>query len=157
MKSARRPWIRGGLLGLVPFLLPFVWVLDVESCGDAPKEETLTGLALARRIPAEDWLVVVPVLLVVALTPFIAAALRQPVLRLVAHLVGLLGTVVCMYGGWVTLFFTIFSTRVVKAPGWVMVGLGAGLGVDAVMRVVWSVQEWWSARRAAKAAAEGPS
>lgn len=147
-RSNRRPAIRLGLLGVLPWLLPWVWVLEVDSCGAAPHlEKEIRGTTIIQGFDVETWLVVVPVLLVVGLTPFAANAVERLGARLLLHVLGLVGAAL---GGWVAefaLFFTLFATRTATGVGWLVGAIFLGCIVDALLRVAWSAQEWFQARR----------
>lgn len=147
-KSSRRPWIRTGLMGLVPFLLPFVWLLEIDSCGHpVPTTMEITGSMIVGKFDVEGWLVIVPVLLVVLLTPFFAARVPSLGYRVLMHLAGFLGAALAAYGALFAMFFTIFSTREAKGVGWIVIALFLGSVGDAIARLAWSLQEWRSARQ----------
>lgn len=145
-------------MGLVPFLLPFVWVLESSSCGGAvPAETELTGTMLLGKFEVEGWLVVAPVLLATMLTPFFANRLLRAGPRVWVHLLGLVAAVTSGWGAFFAMFFTLFSEREARGLGWVVLGCFAGALLDALLRLGWSTQEWWRARppRPASRAASG--
>lgn len=145
--STRHPWVRSGLLGLVPLLLPFVWVLETDSCGNKlPTETEVTGTMVIGRFELQGWLVIVPVLVMVLLTPFAANTLERVGLRVLVHLLGLAGTLLAGWGAFFAMFFTIFSEREARGVGWLVVACFAGSLLDALLRVVWSTREWLKAR-----------
>jgi 3-methyl-2-oxobutanoate hydroxymethyltransferase len=49
-------------------------------------------------------------------------------------------------GAGMLLFFSIFTDRQPRPAGWVFLGLFVLSSLDAVLRVVWSVQEWLASR-----------
>ncbi len=136
-------------MGFVPLLLPFVWVLELDSCGHAPVETPLTGFELTSKLGLDTWAVIVPVLLITVLTPFIARLFVRPLFRFLTHVVGLLATGFSGYAAFIVLLFTIFTDRMPRGFGWVIIALFVLSFLDAVLRVVWSVQEWVAARRQA--------
>ncbi|MDP3154637.1 MAG: hypothetical protein Q8N23_18305 [Archangium sp.] len=146
-RSTRRPWIRSGLMGLVPLLLPFVWVLELDACGHAvPLEKELTGLMVFGRFDVEGWLLVAAVMLAALITPYLAAKVSQLGSRVWLHVVGLVAAGLAGYVAFFGMFFTLFADRVVRGVGWVVLAAFALSFVDAVVRVVWSTQEWLRAR-----------
>lgn len=145
----RWPALRGGLLGLVPLLAPFVWVVEVDSCGHAPRSSELTGVDVLTRMDADGWAVAAPVLGLVVLTPWLAARLAAPGWRLLVHVVGLIASAFALWGAGMVLLFTIFSQRTPRLAGLVYLAAFLGLVVDAVVRVTWSVQALLHARRPA--------
>jgi hypothetical protein len=152
-RSTRHPWVRSGLMGLVPFLLPFVWVLETDSCGShVPTTTEITGTAVIGRFELDGWLVIVPVLLILLLTPFAANRLARVGLRVLVHVLGLVAAALAAWGASFAMLFTIFSDREAKGVGWLVLGCFGGSLLDALLRVVWSTREWLQARRLAKAA-----
>lgn len=134
-------------MGLVPLLLPFVWVLDLDSCGhQAPVATELTGTMVVGKFELEGWAVVVPVLLVVLLTPYLAPRVTRLGLRVLVHVLGLLAALFAAYGAFFAMLFAIFSERTFYGVGWIVVASFVGSIVDAVLRVIWSTQEWLRSR-----------
>lgn len=155
-RSTRHPWVRSGLMGLLPVLLPFAWVLELDSCGHpVPLETELTGTMIIGKFELEGWMVVVPVLLVVVLTPFLAPRVQRPGLRVLVHSAGLVAAVFAGWGAFFAMFFTIFTERVPKGAGWVVLAEFAGSIVDAILRVVWSALEWRASRVAPRLRSRG--
>jgi hypothetical protein len=151
-RSTRQPWVRSGLMGLVPLLLPFVWVLEINSCGNAaPATTEITGTMVVGHFELEGWLLIVPVVLLVLLTPFAANRLAREGLRVLVHVLGLVATALAGWGATMAMLFTIFSEREAKGVGWVVLACFGGALLDALLRVVWSTQEWLKARALAKA------
>ena len=110
----------------------------------------LKGTTIVQGLDLEEWLVVVPVLLAVVLTPFLANLTERLGARLLLHLLGLAGAVL---GGWAAefvLFFTLFATRTATGVGWLVGALFLSCIIDALLRVVWSAQEWFRARAHAR-------
>jgi hypothetical protein len=135
-------------MGLVPLLLPFVWVLELDSCGhDVPLEKEITGTMIVGRFEVDAWLVVVPVVLLVILTPFFAAKVPKLGWRVVLHGAGFLATLFAGYGAFFAMFFALFVERVPRASGWVVLSAFIASIIDGLLRLIWSVQEW---RRASK-------
>ncbi len=135
-------------MGLVPLLLPFVWVLELDSCGHAvPLEKEITGLMVFGRFDVEGWLLVTAVMLAALLTPFLAMKLSHLGSRVWMHVAGLVAAGVAGYVALFGLFFALFADRVVRGVGWLVLAAFAGSFVDAVLRVVWSTQEWLRARK----------
>jgi hypothetical protein len=135
-------------MGLVPFLLPFVWLLELDSCGHpVPQTTEVTGSMIVGKFDLEGWLVIVPVLLVVLLTPFIAPRVANLGWRVLVHVLGFVATAFAAYGAFFAMFFTIFSTREAKGVGWIVIALFSGSVIDALLRLIWSIQEWRSARQ----------
>ncbi len=151
-RSARHPWVRTGLMGLVPVLLPFVWVLDLDSCGHpVPVATELTGTMVVGKFELEGWAVVLPTLLVLVLTPYLAPRVAKLWLRVLVHVLGLIAALFAAWGAFFVMLFTIFSERVFFGVGWVVLGSFVGSILDAALRVIWSTQEWLRARALAKA------
>ncbi len=146
----RWPWLRGGLLGLVPFLLPFVWVVEINSCSDAPRRTELTGVDVVLRFDAEALAVVLPVLAVAIATPFLAARLAGPGPRLLVQAVGLLASAAALWGASFALFFGLFSQRSLRPAGFASLLCFVGLVVDGVLRFALGGRAWLQARRASK-------
>lgn len=144
----RWPWLRGGLLGLVPLLLPFVWAVEVDSCGHAPRRTEETGLDLVLELDAEAWAVIVPVLLIAIGTPRLARALLRPGHRLLIHLGGLVASGAALWGAFMVLFFTIFSQRTPRPAGLAFLLTFVGAAVDAVVRTTLAARTLLLARRA---------
>ena len=135
-------------MGLVPLLLPFVWVLELESCGHAvPIEKEITGLMMFGRFDVEGWLLVASVMLVALITPFLAMKLSHLGYRVWIHVAGLIAAGFAGYGALFGMFFALFADRVVRGVGWLVLACFLGSFVDAVVRVVWSTQEWLRARK----------
>lgn len=153
MKSSRQPFVRAGLMGLVPLLLPFVWVLELDSCGHAPVATQLTGLELVGKFNGDAWAITIPALLLCVGTPFLAARLAAPGWRLVVHLAGLVAAGFSAYAAAIVMFFTIFSSRSARGVGWLVVALFVGSLLDALLRVFWSVRELVVHRRESSARA----
>lgn len=149
-RSTRQPWVRTGLMGLVPLLLPFVWVLELDSCGHAPVQTELTGTMVIGKFELEGWAVALPVLLVLVLTPYLAARVAKLGLRVLVHVLGLIAALFAAWGAFFVMLFTIFSERAFYGVGWVVLGSFVGSILDAVLRVIWSTQEWLRARAPAK-------
>lgn len=134
-------------MGLVMFLLPFVWVLEVESCGQSvPKETQITGSMVVGKLDLEAWMYVLPVALVVLLTPFITPRVPRLGVRVLINVLGLVAAGLAGWGGFLIMFFTIFSERLVQGVGWLVLGAFAGSILDALLRLIWSIQEWLRAR-----------
>lgn len=130
-------------MGLVPFLVPFVWVLDSSSCGGSvPAQSELTGTMVIGKFELEGWLVIVPVLLVMVLTPFLANRLRGPGLRVWVQLLGLATALMSGWGAGFAMYFTIFSEREAQGVGWLVLACFAGAILDGLWRVVWATIEW---------------
>ena len=135
-------------MGLVPLLLPFVWLLEIDSCGSSgiPKTTEITGSMIVGTFDVEGWLLIVPVLLVVLLTPFLAPRVQRLGWRVVVHVVGFVGAALAAYGAFFAMFFTIFYTREARGVGWIVIALFLGSLVDALLRLGWSLQEWRASR-----------
>lgn len=146
-RSARHPWVRSGLTGLLPVLLPFAWVLELDSCGHpVPLETEITGTMIIGRFELEGWMVVVPVLLLVVLTPYLAPRVQRLGLRVLLHVAGLGAALFAAWGAFFAMFFTIFTERVPRGVGWVVLAAFVGSIIDAMLRVVWSAMEWRASR-----------
>lgn len=151
MRSTRHPWVRTGLMGLVPLLLPFVWLLELDSCGhQVPLATELTGVMVVGKLELQGWMLVVPVLLLVLLPPYFASRIPRLGWRVLLHAVALLAALVAAWGAFMVMFFTLFTEREPRGVGWVVVAAFAGSVLDASLRVGWSTQEWVRARRAEK-------
>lgn len=134
-------------MGLVPLLLPFVWVLELDSCGHAvPLEKEITGLMVFGRFDVEGWLLLAAVMLVSVSPPFLAAKISHLGHRVWLHVAGLVAAAVAGYLSLFGIFFALFADRVVRGVGWLVLAAFAVSLVDAVLRVVWSTQEWLRAR-----------
>lgn len=147
-RSARLPWLRSGLLGLVAPLLPFVWVVESSSCGGAQRVES-TGVEVLARFEPEAWPVLVLVLAIALLTPVLAPRLlaQRPGQLVWAHVLGLVACALSTYGLLFALYFTIFSEREATLAGLAVLGLFGACVLDALARLAWSAQEWRGARR----------
>lgn len=136
-------------MALWPLLIPFVWVLEIDSCGNRPPiQNELTGKVVLGALEVEAWLIVVPVLLVLILTPFIANRLRRLGARVWVHL---LGFAAALFSGWAAgfaMFFTIFREREARGAGWLVLAAFFGAVLDALWRLGSSFAEWRRARRA---------
>ena len=131
------------MMGLLPLLLPFVWVLELDSCGhDIPLEKELTGTMVLGKFELDAWLVVLPVVLLVVLTPWLAPRVARLGLRVWVHVLGFLAALFAAYVGFFAMFFAIFSDREPRGVGWVVLGTFVGSVLDALLRVVWSTLEW---------------
>lgn len=148
-RSTRLPWLRAGLLGPLPLLLPFAWVLDASSCG-TPGGTTvhtpMTGLQLVAQFDLSAAAVIVPIILVSVLTPWLATRVATPARRAWVHVLGLVAAALAAYGSWFALFFTIFSTRDVLPAGVAVLCLFVAGVFDALARLVLGVQEWRATR-----------
>ncbi len=146
--SARAPWARGGLYGLVAALSPLVWVFEVSTCGgSAPRQGEYTGAWLFARIDAEGWAVLVPVLAIAVAAPFVAARLRAGW----ATLVHLLALAAVGFATWLMGFlltFSLFAERSLRGAGWLVALATVGTVVDALARLALAAGEWLSERRA---------
>ncbi len=141
------------MMGLVPLLLPFVWILELDSCGHpVPRETEITGTMVVGKFELEGWLVVIPVLLAVILTPYFAVKIPKPEWRVVVHIAGFAAALLAGWGAFFAMFFTIFAERMARGVGWVVIAALAGSIIDALLRVVWSIQEWLAARTASRSA-----
>ena len=67
--------------------------------------------------------------------------------RVWMHVAGLVAAGVAGYVALFGLFFALLADRVVRGVGWLVLAAFAGSFVDAVLRVVWSTQEWLRARK----------
>ena len=151
MRSTRHPWVRTGLMGLVTLLLPFVWVLELDSCGHpVPMTTELTGAMVVGKFELQGWMLVVPVLLLVVLPPYFALKIPRLGWRVLLHAVALVAALFAAWGAFMAMFFTLFTEREARGAGWVVLAAFAGSVLDASLRVVWSTQEWVRARRAEK-------
>jgi phosphotransferase system glucose/maltose/N-acetylglucosamine-specific IIC component len=101
----------------------------------------ITGLGIFEKLGWESAVVIVPTLLVLVATPFLANRLVNPVLRLVAHLVGVVAAVFSASAAAFALTFSIFTQRRPWGAGWIFLGVVVGCLVDALLRVVWSEKE----------------
>ncbi len=134
-------------MGLVPLLLPFVWVLELDSCGQPiPVATELTGTMVMGKFELEGWAVVIPVLLVVVLTPFIAARVSLLGWRVLIHVLGLAASLFAGWGALLATLFSIFTERMFHGAGWVVIASFVGSIIDALLRVVWSLREWMRGR-----------
>ena len=132
-------------MGLVVPLLPLVWVVEVGSCGQGAPEE-ITGTKIASTIDVEGWLMSAPVLRVLALIPFLAPLIQRLGLRVWVHVLGLVAAAMAGWGGMVIMFFSIFSERTPTLVGLLVLAVFAALIIEALLRVVWSTQEWMRLR-----------
>jgi hypothetical protein len=140
-------------MGLVPLLVPFVWVLEIDSCGHSvPLEKEITGTMVVEGFGLEAWMMSIPVLLAVVLIPYLAPRVQRLGLRVWLHVAGLVAAVLTGWTGFVIMHFAIFSERMVAGVGWLVLAAFAGSIVDALLRVVWSAQEWRAVRRASTTA-----
>ena len=147
MRSSRQPFVRAGLMGLVPLLLPFVWILELDSCGHAPTETPITGLELVDKLHGDVWAIFLPAVLVCVVTPFVALRLVAPLGRMLVHVLGLLAALLTGYAAGFVMFFSLFTNRTARGVGWLVIALFVASVIDAALRVVWSVREWWGLRR----------
>lgn len=144
-------------MGLVPLLLPLVWVLEVDSCGGSvPTEKEITGTMVVGKFELEGWAVIIPVVLAVVLTPFIAPRIEKLGWRVLVHVVGLAAALFAGWGAFFAMFFTIFSSRTAKGAGWLVLAAFVASLLDALLRAAWSTQEWLAARAATRASRSAP-
>ncbi|MGV3624744.1 MAG: hypothetical protein ACO1OB_28245 [Archangium sp.] len=142
-RSVRYPAVRGGLSGLLMLLAPFVWVVDVSSCGgNGPVERELTGLALMGKFDLEWTAWVLAAMTVTVVIPFIAVRIQRPGREVGLQLLGLVATVFFAWLGQMTMFFAIFSERVPRIAGVVVMGSFVAMISDAIARLVFSVKQW---------------
>ena len=59
---------------------------------------------------------------------------------------GLVAALFAAWGAFFAMFFTIFTERLPRGVGWVVLAAFVGSIVDAVLRVVWSAMEWRASR-----------
>lgn len=136
-------------MGLLPFLLPFVWLLEVDSCGGSvPRTEEITGSMIVGKFDLEGWMVIVPTVLVALLTPFLAPRVKRLGLRLLVHVAGFVAVSLMAYGAFFAMFFTIFSTREAQGVGWIVLAVFVGLLIEALARLGLGLSELLAARRA---------
>ena len=83
------------------------------------------------------------------LTPFLAPRVASLGARVLLHVLGLASALLAGWGATFAMLFTIFSERVAAGVGWLVLGAFAAAIIDALLRLGWSAQEWWRARRAA--------
>lgn len=148
LRSNRLPWLRGGLFGPVPLLLPFIWVLELNSCGGNTQTSEYTGLEVIAKFDAEFWALFLPVLAFSVVMPVVAARLIVPVHRLLFHVIGALGALFAGYLAAMVLFFAIFAERRAQGVGWLVLALFGAAVLDALLRVGWSFREWRESRKA---------
>ena len=147
MTSHQRPWLRGALVSVTPLLLPFVWVLELDSCGGQTVQNELTGFTLFSKFELEFEALLFVVLAVMVLTPFAANRLARAGHRVWVHLLGLVASGFAAWLMGLVLFFVIFRERVLRLPGGVVLALFGGALLDGVVRFGASVREWWATRR----------
>ncbi|MBL8915140.1 MAG: hypothetical protein JNM17_30830 [Archangium sp.] len=147
-KSNRRPWLRGGLFGPVPLLLPLVWVVELNSCGGSTQTTEFSGLELLAKFDAEFWALFLPFLSISIAMPLFAARLIVPLHRMLFHVIGFVAALFTGYLAFMVLFFAIFTERRAQGAGWLVLALFTGACVDALYRLFWSVQEWRETRKA---------
>lgn len=146
-RSVRYPWARGGLSGLLMLLTPFVWVVDVSSCGgNGPVQTELTGLALLGKFDLEWTSLVLLSMAFTVLTPFMALKVTRAAWESCVHVLGLVATGFFVWLGHMTMFFTLFTDRSPYGVGVLVLAVLLALLIDAGARLVFSVQQW---RRAA--------
>ncbi len=146
-RSARYPWARGGGSGLILLVTPFVWVVDVSSCGgQAPVQTELTGLVLLGRfdLGLTSWLTACWAVAVA--TPFLANRVQRAGAEVWVQVLGLVATGLFAYVGMFGMFFTIFSDRTPRLAGVVVLSVFGAMVLDAVTRVGLSVRQWWRVR-----------
>jgi urea transporter len=134
-------------MGLVPWLLPFVWVLQVDSCGGVVQETPLTGLELVSKFDADAWGLVASAIAVSVLAPFVAVLVQRPARRVVVHLLGAVGALFSLYLAVLLMLFAIFDEKRLHGAGWAVAALFTGASADAVWRVWHSVREWRAAQQ----------
>ena len=66
--------------------------------------------------------------------------------RVLAHVIGLAAALLAGWGAFFAMFFAIFSERMAKGVGWLVLAAFAGSIIDALLRVAWSTQEWLATR-----------
>ena len=148
-RSVRYPWARGGLSGLLLLLTPFVWVVDVSSCGgNGPVQTELTGLALMGKFDLEWTSWVLLTMFFTVLTPFVAMKVARAGWEIFVHLLGFVATGFFVWLGNMTMFFTIFTDRSPRAAGVLVIITLLSLILDAGARLVFSVLQWRRASRA---------
>lgn len=129
-------------------LTPFVWIVDVSSCGgNGPVEKELTGLALAGKGDVEFTLWTVAALVLCVALPFVAVKLRAGH-EVWLQLLGVAATGMFVWLASFMMFFTIFSERSPRPAGVLALLTLAAMAGDALLRFGLSVQQWWSTRTA---------
>jgi hypothetical protein len=124
-------------------LLPLAWVVEVNSCNGEPGTTRVrTGVELVSEFDPAWQVGLLAALAVAVVLPALAGRWGRGSAAL-GHLVGLAASGLVVWAGWMTLFFTIFSERTVKAAGWLVVGCLALFGLDAAARTVLAAQEAW--------------
>lgn len=142
-RSVRYPWARGGLSGLLMLLAPFVWVVDVNSCGgNGPVQTELTGLALMGKFDLEWTAWVLLTMAFTVLTPFMAMKVTRAAWEISVHVLGFVATGFFVWLGHMTMFFTIFTDRSPYGAGVVVIITLLALIADAGARLVFSVLQW---------------
>lgn len=148
LASNRRPYLRGGLFGPVPLLLPLVWVLELNSCGGSTQTTEYTGLEVIAKFDAEFWAVFVPVLTISIAMPLIATKLIVPLHRMVFHGLGALAAIASAYLAFLVMFFAIFSERRAQGAGWVVLSLFTAAAIESLVRLWFAISEWRASRKA---------
>jgi hypothetical protein len=141
-RSARWPWARGGLSGIIAMLLPFTWVIDLDGC-TASIEGRRTGFDLLRDLPfdALDLVLVVFLLTLAIAAPRWAGLAERSSTRLGVHIAGLAATAALAFEG-LSLLFGRVEVRAIQPAGYLVLASLLGCFVDAIARVVLGTVEW---------------
>lgn len=127
-------------------LTPFIWVVDVSSCGSGPVQTELTGLALLGRFDLEWTALVLVTMAFCVVTPFAAAKVTRAAWEIWVHVLGLIATGFFVWLGHMTMFFTIFNDRSPRAVGVLVMIILFSMISDALARLVLSVKQWRASR-----------
>jgi hypothetical protein len=131
--------VRPVLFGIVSVTLPFPWTV-VTSCGSSPTTEVRTGLSLFEDLGAGLFAITLTVLMFALL--YLAPRVRPFVAALAQLLSGLLCLTILAFFHFLATFTIGDKIRVLPAG---YVGLGALIVavVEATIRFILSVLEWW--------------
>ncbi|PZR05392.1 MAG: hypothetical protein DI536_32495 [Archangium gephyra] len=120
---------------MLMLLTPFVWVVDVSSCGgNGPVQTELTGLALLGKFDLEWTSLVLLSMAFTVLTPFMALKVTRAAWESCVHVLGLVATGFFVWLGHMTMFFTLFTDRSPYGVGVLVLALLLALLIDAGAR-----------------------
>lgn len=144
-KSQRLPWFRAGLAPIFLATLPFAWVTETQSCGQAPATEELTGASLLSHFDLETTPVLATAALLIILGAWFAGRLKPGAAALV-HLLGLAASGFWAWLVWFGAFFTLFASRALRPAGILAIGVSWAFAAEALVRFGLATREWWRAR-----------
>jgi hypothetical protein len=140
-RSARWPWTRASLSGVIGVLLPFTWVVQLDGCTQTLGRSS-TGIDLLREVQLglPDLALVLALFALVIAGARWAGMIRQAPPRLGLHVLSLIATGALAFRG-LSLVFGEQVIRTLQPAGYLVITALVACVVDAVVRVVLGAQE----------------